>query len=566
METRSRPPLRHWLVGTLGILGVFFGFVAWAMASPVAGSPDDDYHLGSIWCPNPVEGGSCEVVVDDGGEVTHVIVPETVYMSQHCWAFHSETSAACSDVLSDENLVPSYRFDTGAYPPGFYNFHHLFVGPDVHQSVVNMRVANIVLGLGGLIGVAALAVPRRRHDLLLATAAAWIPMGVYFVASNNPSSWAISGTLIYAAGLLCATDSTHWKRWMLLGLATLGAGMAMMSRPDAAFFIFVVTLTVWLLVPIRRSLLPEVIVSVAASLTGFAVLLSSSQVGNLTGDGSWPTDPNLSALRVFIMNLLSLPEYMASLWGLGMGPGWLDVPLYGWSTLMMIVVFGGVLFSGAKELSWRKGLSALVIFGALFGIPVVSMTIRHVQPVTYYQGRYMLPLLAVAILVWLSSRGNRPLITARAQVLMVVVIASVANALALRMTTYRFSTGVSPISNVSSGAQTWWPWAIGPRVVWMLGALAMTVGISILLPLVNRQYASHQAALGSVDPEQPTSTRWDSDEGNHLGGRVWNAPTPSDLGDFQAAHAGLRQADDLLPVDDLNVGGDQRDPHNHHPA
>lgn len=505
MGTRSRPPLRHWLVGTLGILGVFFGFVAWAMASPVAGSPDDDYHLGSIWCPNPVEGGSCEVVVDDGGEVTHVIVPETVYMSQHCWAFHSATSAACSDVLSDENLVPSYRFDTGAYPPGFYNFHHLFVGPDVHQSVVNMRVANVILGLGGLFLIASLSRQRQRHDLLVATLLAWVPMGVYFVASSNPTSWALSGCLIYAAGLWFATESGGWKRWALLVLAALGAGMAMMSRTDAAFYVFVITLALWLLIPFRRRLVPEVVVSAILSVLGFAVLLSSSQSANLTGDGSWPVDPNLSAAGVFIRNLYSLPEYVATFWGLGMGPGWLDVPLPGWATLTMLVAFGGALFAGARVMNWRKGLASLVMFGALLGIPVVSMTLRHVQPVTYYQGRYMLPLLAVTLLVWLSTRPEKPTFLGPIQALLLAAITSVSNLVALAVTTVRFTTGWNGAGSVDAQVGEWWSWGVAPKVVWMGGGISMAIGICCLLWLVGIEYTNNCAAFWRATSEQQAS-------------------------------------------------------------
>ena len=545
-----------WVLAIVGILGVFFGMVAWAMVSPTGGAPDDDYHLGSIWCPDPVEGGSCDVVVSNG-EVTNVIVPETVYMSQHCWAFHPEQSAACSDALSDQNLVPSYRFDTGSYPPGFYQFHHTFVGTDVHRSIMVMRVANVILGLGALTLAGALALPRRRQDLLLATVVAWVPMGVYFVASNNPTSWAISGTLIYAAGLLCSVESERWRRWALLLVAASGAGMAMMSRPDAAFFIFVVTLATWLLIPLRRQRIPELVVSVAASLLGLIVLMSSNQASSLTGDGGWPVDENLSALRVFLMNLLSLPEYAASFWGLGMGPGWMDVPLYGWSTLTMVVLFGGLVFAGADYVSWRKGLAALVLFGALFGIPVVSMTLRHVQPLTYYQGRYMLPLLAVALFVWLRSSDRKPLVLAPGQFAMIAAVASIANALALRSTTYRFSTGVNSGNHLSAGSLTWWPWVVGPKVVWMGGALAMAIGITLLLLLVTRQRASVRDTLGSVEPEQPNSRGWNGYEGNHSGRRVRHAATPAHAGHIEAADAGVRQTDDLLPADDTDAGGNQ---------
>ncbi|WP_316930277.1 DUF2142 domain-containing protein [Schaalia sp. JY-X159] len=543
------------MAGLVGTLCILVGFLTWALVSPVGGSPDDDYHLGSTWCPNPVEGGSCDVVVSNG-EVTKIVVPETVYMSQDCWAFHPETSAACTDDLADDVYVPSYRFDDGAYPPGYYRFHHTLVGPDVHRSVVMMRFANVILGLGGVVAVGALSAPRARQNLILATVAAWVPMGVYFVASNNPSSWAISGVLIYGGALVSAAGSSHWRRWTLLAFAVMGAGMAMMSRPDAAFYLLIVTLALWLLVPFRKNLMPEVILSGIATGLGLLVLLSSTQADNLTGDGGWPVDLNASTLEVLVDNIASLPAYAASLWGLGMGPGWLDVPLTGWATLVMVIVFGALLFAGAHDISWRNGFAAMVVFGALYGIPVVSMTLRHVAPVTYYQGRYMLPLLAFALLVWVQPGTKKPLGLSLGQTIGIAGIASVANASALATTILRFASGVTSDGMSSAAGEPWWPWAIGPRVVWIVGALCMTVGIFVLMTLV-----AHQSNLVTdtlVELSGSTeSTRKGRNEGNHSGRRVGHAATPAHAGHIEAADAGVRQTDDLLPADDTDAGGNQ---------
>lgn len=467
------------LFPTFGVLGVFVGLIAWAMVSPVAGSPDDDYHLGSIWCPNAVEGGSCEAIISDG-VVTNVMVPETVYMSQHCWAFHPETSAACSDALLDTNFVPSYRFDDGSYPKGFYDFHHLFVGPDVHKSAVLMRVVNVVLGLGGLVLIGLLARPKSRQNLLVAATAAWVPMGVYFIASNNPSSWAISGSLIYGAGLITSTEAMGWRRWALLGVSTLGAVMAMTSRADSAFYVFVITLGVWFLVPLSRRVAVQLAASMILSVLALLNFVSTSQAGNLTSDGGWPIDPNMSFSGVFLRNILYLPEYVASFWGLGMGPGWLDVPLPGWSTLMMLVLFGGVVFVGARVMNLRKGLASGVLFGAMVGIPVVTMTMRHVQPLTYYQGRYMLPLLAVALFVWLSAKSSETLLASHTQLVLISIVASVANSAALFFTSLRFSVGIGGGKALSFRDVTWWPWSIGPMAVWFFGSLFMMLGLVAL--------------------------------------------------------------------------------------
>ena len=54
----ARLPLtrRHWnILGVIALLASVFALgVAWAVSSPVGASPDDDYHLGSIWCTPPL--------------------------------------------------------------------------------------------------------------------------------------------------------------------------------------------------------------------------------------------------------------------------------------------------------------------------------------------------------------------------------------------------------------------------------------------------------------------------------------------------------------------------------
>ena len=55
-------------------------------------------------------------------------------------------------------------------------------------------------------------------------------------------------------------------------------------------------------------------------------------------------------------------------------------------------------------------------------------------------------------------------------------------------------------------------------------------------------------------------------EGHHPGGRHRLAPAPRDRGREQAAGAGLRQADDLLPAVHAAAGGGAGRPGDHHPA
>ena len=53
METGAVLSRRPAVVGGLLLILMLLTGLGWAVSSPVESSPDDNYHLGSIWCPRP---------------------------------------------------------------------------------------------------------------------------------------------------------------------------------------------------------------------------------------------------------------------------------------------------------------------------------------------------------------------------------------------------------------------------------------------------------------------------------------------------------------------------------
>ncbi|WIY82637.1 DUF2142 domain-containing protein [Propionimicrobium sp. PCR01-08-3] len=472
-------PLNYILV-VGGLLALLTGLACWAMSSPTGASPDEDYHLGSIWCPRPIESSGCSYETEND-QIVSVDVPQSVANPMSCYIRHTQQNAACADALSDSAFQPTDRFDNGTYPLGFYHVNHLFVGPDVDRSVTSMKVFNALLGLGGLALASILAPPKLRHSAVVAATVAWVPMGVYFISSVNPSSWSISGCLIYAVALIGAVESTGKRRWALLAVAGYGALLAIESRTDARIYVLVISLAIWVFVRITRKRLLLLTASALASIPGLLVFLPTEGGSQFTGSGGWPMS-EWPLPKIFAYNIMSLPEYLGSLWGLRWGPGWFDVPLLGWSTLTMIAVAGGVVFVGIQELYWRKALAVVLISGALCGIPVVSLTLRHVQPVIFYQGRYLLPLLAVVLLLCLARQGARSFFLARGQLALIVVISGVANALALRRIIARYASGVlTEDYSFAVFNPQWWPWPISIDAFWAVGSLTMAIGLCCLL-------------------------------------------------------------------------------------
>ncbi len=183
------------------VLAFCFALVSgfsWVVASAPGSSPDDDYHLVSMWCPRPVT-ESCATKVVQGQ--LRVGVPEALPGST-CSSFHVDISQAMCNRYSDKRISYSLRYDDGNYPYGYYHFHHMFKPLGVQGLVIASRTTNMVIALALLGSIGLLAPPKLREAYLLAMGAAWMPIGVYFITSNNPSSWSITGVAGFSAGLL----------------------------------------------------------------------------------------------------------------------------------------------------------------------------------------------------------------------------------------------------------------------------------------------------------------------------------------------------------------------------
>lgn len=468
------------LVGAIAVLLMLATGIGWSLASPIGGSPDDDYHLGSIWCPRPVESSGCHTIVIDG--VVNVLVPGVIH-PHPCYAFRPSDSAACS--TSKPKEVYSFRYDDGNYPKGYYRFHHLLVGDHVTRSVVLMRFVNVLIAVTLLSAIGILAPPEQRSRYVVAIGMAWIPMGVYFVASNNPSSWALTGVLGYAAGLFYSLRTSGRRQWALLGLGVVGAVLACTSRGDSAFYLSAVSVAVFVGVRWRRSILPHAAVAAVVSVIGVVVMLGTQQAGYAVGGGG--ESPPLNATRLYTI-FLSLPQFLAGFYGRRWGPGWFDVPLDGVVTIAALLLVGVVLFLGARAFCWRRVVSALILFGTIAGIAVLFAILNGMSNFyTAIQPRYMLPLLAVFYLVWLYDKDGTPLMT-RMQTVMVIMTSALTNGMALHMVLLRYTHGVPDADkatfNLDHAGTWWWGPSVSPMTMWAAVSLAYLLGALLLAQVV----------------------------------------------------------------------------------
>ena len=153
---RGTPARSRYLLAVLLVVAVIAASLAWVVSSPVGSSPDEDFHVGSMWCPPPVDESGCVLSEEDGK--TAVMVPQTAARRfVTCYVLTSDASARCTLEASDDVAAPTSRWDDGNYPWGYYQFAHLFVQHSTNRAVLALRAFNALLAISLLGAIIALA-------------------------------------------------------------------------------------------------------------------------------------------------------------------------------------------------------------------------------------------------------------------------------------------------------------------------------------------------------------------------------------------------------------------------
>jgi hypothetical protein len=466
--------------------------MAWALASPVGSSPDDDFHLASIWCANASNTAACKATSDQSERV----VPPIIHFSP-CFAAEPAQSAACQTKYFAEGSKPSIRTDRGSfennYPPVYYAVMSAFVGPNISVSVVLMRLVNILLFIAMTTALFLLLPNSRRQTLLWSWIITTVPLGMFLIASNNPSSWAIIGVGSAWIALLGYFESRGRQQLGLGIVFAVAALMAAGSRGDAALYIVLSIAVVGILTFSRtRRYVVLGILPIGMAVVGLAFFFGSRQstvvVSGLASVGG-VTPPTANPFTLAITNALDVPSLWSGVFGTWK-LGWLDTALPAVVPFGAIVAFIGVIFLGLARLKVRESIALGLVGIALLVVPTyvlvkgLNVVGENVQP------RYLLPLIVLFAGVALLGLGRPTTSTSRFQVWMVVAGLVVAESVAMYTNMRRYITGTPGHGfNLDSGIQWWWNMPVSPMVVWIVGSIAFASLLVVLVKEMDRPHA-----------------------------------------------------------------------------
>ncbi|MEN2738055.1 DUF2142 domain-containing protein [Microbacterium sp. X-17] len=452
--------------------------LSWAFASPVGASPDDPYHMASIWCAAGPADGVCETTADPQVR----LVPREI-IDAACYAGDDTHAATCP---KDPGLAETSKgnWNGGAYPPVYYFVMHAFVSGDLSASVIAIRVFNAALYVGVLTALLFLLPLARRPALVWGAAITLVPLGMFLVPSINPSSWAVlsaSGVWIAAWGFL---EQRGWRRAALGALTVLLVVIGAGARSDAAAFsAFALILAAVLAFRRDRRYLLGLILPGTLIIVAAAFFLSGGQSA-VVGASTVVQNSSYDLPLLAFLDIKALPQLIAGAFGVW-GLGWLDTSMPGIVWVSALAVFTAVAFWGLRRGGARKWIAVAASAASVVGMPLFLLLHDGVEVGHGVQPRYVYPLIVIFAGIVVVGFTRASLGLGRVQLVVLGVGAVIANAVALQVNLRRYVTGVDVLGpNLDRDIEWWWNLPVSPMGVWAIGAAAFALFAAVLVWLV----------------------------------------------------------------------------------
>lgn len=470
-----------WLAPVLALLALG----AWAFASPIGASPDDDYHLASIWCANEARTDLC-TADPVNGDGWRVVLPGL--MTAPCFVADLTASAACQEWTADP--TPTVAADhgnwIGAYPPVYYAVMNVFASTDIQTAALAMRLVSVLLFVAFTTALTVLLPADLRVPLVAGWTITMVPLSAYILASNNPGAWALIGVGSAWVAALGWFRSSGRRGWALGALTVVSVLLAAGSRTDAAVYaVLGLGVASFLSFARTREFGLKLLLPVALALVGalFFVTSGYSQVATGGLNGGIENSEARDVGAVFAFNLISIPDLWTGVFG-SWGLGWRmeDWPGFAMVEFAALVVFIGLASLGFRDMPFRKAVMSVALVVTLYVVPLyvltrgLSVVGENVQP------RYILPLVVVLGGVLLLRRPPEPLRPGAWHVVPAIILLTGANALALYANLRRYLTGfdVERLS-LEIGAEWWWAGSpVGPTALWLFGTAAFAATLVVL--------------------------------------------------------------------------------------
>jgi hypothetical protein len=507
------------LQGPLAIAGGFLAaavvLLGWLLSSPPGSSPDDGYHLASIWCSRGYVDEFCLENPGSASPEERALVPFAI-RGVSCYAYDPTASAACTlEVLStspSQYAASSGGNITGERAPLYYWTMHAFVSTDIPAALARIRLANVTILLIMLAATMAVASGPIRRAVALTWLLASLPLGLFIVTSTNTGAWGLIGLgTFWANAVSMRSAPTRLRRSAAALLAIVGLIMALGSRTEALGHTVVTIAALGVMYAIgrgaqepfrqrpaalraRRTRLRVLggVVALATLTLAIAVLPISDY---LSGATSELRKGHAELVRrgfgePLLLLVLEAPQMWTGPFGDKWGLGWIDTPMPSIASLAAMASFLAVLALALKGAQLPKMLAVSTVFMGMLALPVLSLLWAGNIVGEQLQPRMYMALLFVLLGLSLVPEPNGPRLWFGAgQRAVLIASLGIGQATALHTNMRRYVAGLdsSRYLNLNSDIQWWWADVPSPMFVWTVTSITYVALAALILQQFDRE-------------------------------------------------------------------------------
>jgi len=451
------------------LYGTFFTLSAWSVAAPIGAQGDADHHISSIWCGWGESEGICEDYGDHGFGYT-ARVP---YINQMCNGRTLDYWPNCEPEKPAENtqVLRTSAPETKSF---YYVVMRAFVGSDVTQSIVIMRLFNSLLASIFFFFVIWTSTGRTRLAALSAWTFTLVPVAVRTISNLNPLSWSYVGVMsswVFLHSALNTTSDKRQKKIGLFALYTLAMGLAAATRWDAVIFGLFSSLVLIVGYFIQKSLLTirqllklgGVVVAMVIAVRAISPFVR--YVSQVRLPQSYP------AHQFFLFQLTRIPENLSQIWEYDVGQDGGGPGIIGILGLSLFAIC--LAFSLQRTTKTQIILSGSVLIFIFISMMKISIVWDFLMPVWgYYLVGPVCFLLGVSVLYSQNKRQFMSSIGNRYSAIGMLSLTRLLSLYAYMEFYVRRGQNIGVFANLSLNGGWWWENGPGPNYVLAFGALS----------------------------------------------------------------------------------------------
>lgn len=490
---------------------MWIALLAWAFSSPVGASPDEDFHQINIYC----SGASIDTKCKAGGE-----------RYGHCYSMRPSVPADCGN-YSNLSFPKSNDINSNQYPPVYYETMNWLVSDTVGRTTIYVRIANTTIAMFFLFFSVYFSHARLKITVLVSWVIASMPLGLYMIASINPTAWILISISSLWGPLWTFLNFKQYKYKSIRNLIShyklsellffiarilfillcffLGFG----SRNEAILWI---PLTIFILIIAniisekdsffikifsKKILILSVVLLIFIFILFYTKILKFQQF-NVFYEFFYKIF--LSDLNFFRWELVQETfNVVLGITGLSgvptSGLGTHDVPIPGMAIVFIFYSLSACFLLGFSEVNNRK-LKIIYLITLIMIFIIIMLVIQRGGD--YLQSRYILPMLYVYLGILLLPT-NSNIYGNTQQWISIFFSLTIANSISLLSTSLRFIYGViyqktryplnqnaediNPNRLYTADIPGWWllDYPFNPFIIWLIGSFSFGLSMFFLL-------------------------------------------------------------------------------------